>query len=1001
MRKAGLGMFVAFFLLGFSSIIIQTTLIREFLVVFEGNELCLGGIFGIWFLWIMIGAPIGSLLSKWVKNAAPLFVLFVILGALAPFAQIYAIRIVRDIFDVPMSLYVSFPDMLLFALICVAPFTWMVGVTFPLGVKVYMDLRAASLAETGPAEAPGQERPQEIYTAPEPPEGGDKVDIELPGQDISAGLDATFGVEEPSEGGPSGSQESNPSNAADAPEGEMPAEQSAPEEGSGVVPPAPLEENPSGIGWVYVFESIGFLAGGMVFTFLLVEHYMPFLNAAVVFALLSLMCFLLDLRGFSRGVRATFGVIFLALSVEHLCLAMPLDNYSIHRRWEALKLDLNFVKSVDSRYQNLTVAQSKRDANYYSLLSNGHIMTNWPDDYYLPAVANFVLYEHPNPKKVLLIGNGSHGLIRFMLKHPLDRLVHVELDPMVTDVIGPYLPKEDQEVLWGKRLDDVNPEIAKLVAPLFPALEDKDLGEKRLGQLDLDDAMRKRIESLLTEKDKNAFGDERLVRKHMDGRYYVKTCDEKFDVIFANVPDPSSAMINRYYTKDFYDEVKRILAPGGVLAGTMSSAVNYLGQDIGDYAGSLYHTLRDAFVKDGGEVIITPGDHNYFFASLQKGVVSLDPSPEGPLVKRFRERGVKCKNFTEYHFFFCVGTPERREWLLKQLMAREDVPRNTDMRPISYFYQLLIWDQKTEHPNITIWGKKRELKVGPIFRWFYEFSKDGFSVVKTSNARLTKVIHALTWIRTKLHIHDLITILLALLLLRVFYVLVLRRSIPPQARVNSLLSMSACGFGSMVFSITLLFAFQNLYGFLYHMIGFITALFMFGLAMGGLAMTVILKRLKSTNRTLLIILMALMVYAIVLPIGIKALASGVLARLPLLASQACFMVLLAIGGSLTGLMFPLAGAVFYEHSKHTSVTAGLIDGADHGGACIGAFLSGTIFVPILGLAASCYFVAVIGGICAVLQAILVLKERKTLCRSSSSKSEEESKPSNSNEPSPQ
>jgi hypothetical protein len=45
MRKAGLGMFLAFFLLGFSSIIIQTTLLREFLVVFEGNELCLGAIY--------------------------------------------------------------------------------------------------------------------------------------------------------------------------------------------------------------------------------------------------------------------------------------------------------------------------------------------------------------------------------------------------------------------------------------------------------------------------------------------------------------------------------------------------------------------------------------------------------------------------------------------------------------------------------------------------------------------------------------------------------------------------------------------------------------------------------------------------------------------------------------------------------------------------------------------------------------------------------------------
>src|SRR4030042_6467685 len=120
MRKVGVGMFLVFFLPGFSSIIIQTTLIREFLVVFEGNELCLGGIFGIWFLWIMIGAPVGSLLSKWVRNVGAIFVVFVLIGALAPFVQIYAIRIVRDIYDVPMSLYVSLPEMLFFALISLA-----------------------------------------------------------------------------------------------------------------------------------------------------------------------------------------------------------------------------------------------------------------------------------------------------------------------------------------------------------------------------------------------------------------------------------------------------------------------------------------------------------------------------------------------------------------------------------------------------------------------------------------------------------------------------------------------------------------------------------------------------------------------------------------------------------------------------------------------------------------------------------------------------------------
>ena len=975
MRKAGLGMFLVFFLLGFSSIIIQTTLIREFLVVFEGNELCLGGIFGIWFLWIMIGAPVGSLLSKWVRNVGAIFVVFVILGALSPFAQIYAIRIVRDIFDVPMSLYVSFPEMLLFALICVAPFSFMIGVTFPLGVKVYTQLRDIK------GETKGTYVPPPLEAAAK--DEGQEADISLPEKEISEGLDAAFGLEEP----PKGDEAPPPDGQAPEtppPAEEMPGEAEKPSEGTQPEADGPAGSDTEGeaahIGWIYVLESLGFLAGGVFFTFVLVNNYMPFLNAAVVFGVLSLLCFLLDLNCFSRGVRVMFGIIFLAITVERVISATPLDEHTTLQRWRALKLDLNFIESADSKYENLAVGQSRRDEHYYSVFGNGAIMFSFPEPYDLPQVANTVLYQHPNPKTVLLIGNGSHGLIRYMLMHPLDKLVHVELDPKMTEVIGPYLPGEDQAVLWGKRVDEVDASVLDLVKPHFPGLSEIALKAKRLCRLPA--GLQEKIKPKLTEKDKNAFGDPRFQHVYGDGRYYVKTTDETFDLVFANVPDPSSAMINRYYTTDFYEEVKAILNKGGVFAGTMSSAVNYIGDDIGDYAGSLFHTLRDAFEKPGGEMVITPGEHNYVFACLDKNVVSLDAGEEGPLVKRFKERGVTFDKFTKHHFVLSIGTEFKQKWLRDELMKRENVPRNTDMRPISYFYQLLIWDHKTEHPTITLGGKEVKIEVAPLFREIHEFDKAGFSIFKTNNETLRRVIGVLTWIRTKLHIHDLIVVVLALLALRLLYSLLIRRSLPPQARFNSLLSMAVCGFGSMVFSITLLFAFQNLYGFLYHMIGLITALFMFGLAMGGVVATIVLKRLKTGYRALFFVLLALFVYAIILPLGIHMLASGMLSHLSLVPSQICFMVMLALGGSLTGLTFPLASHIYFEHSRHTGVTAGLVHGADHGGACLGAFLSGTVFVPIMGLAKSCYLVAVIGGACLVLQGLLVLKERRASCRDS-------------------
>ncbi|MEJ2744545.1 MAG: hypothetical protein P8123_02495, partial [bacterium] len=46
----------AVFLLGSFTIVAQVVFVREFLVIFLGNELCIGVIFSSWFLGIAIGA---------------------------------------------------------------------------------------------------------------------------------------------------------------------------------------------------------------------------------------------------------------------------------------------------------------------------------------------------------------------------------------------------------------------------------------------------------------------------------------------------------------------------------------------------------------------------------------------------------------------------------------------------------------------------------------------------------------------------------------------------------------------------------------------------------------------------------------------------------------------------------------------------------------------------------------------------------------------------------
>ncbi len=50
--------------LGFFSLVAQTVLFREFLVVFEGNELSAACFFSGWLIWVSFGALLGRVLSK-------------------------------------------------------------------------------------------------------------------------------------------------------------------------------------------------------------------------------------------------------------------------------------------------------------------------------------------------------------------------------------------------------------------------------------------------------------------------------------------------------------------------------------------------------------------------------------------------------------------------------------------------------------------------------------------------------------------------------------------------------------------------------------------------------------------------------------------------------------------------------------------------------------------------------------------------------------------------
>jgi spermidine synthase len=305
------------------------------------------------------------------------------------------------------------------------------------------------------------------------------------------------------------------------------------------------------VGHAYVFEGIGAAVGGTLFSFLLIRFLNPF-QIALGLGTINLAIGLWAFRQRGEGKRTQFittwprGMLLLStllLAMLALPLGSRLNQATLDWQWGQI------LFSQDSIYGRLTITGQNGQRVFFE---NGLLVfetqSTFPEE-----VAHFPLLEHPDPRSVLLIGGGASGTLREILKHPVEEVYYVELDPLVIQAAETYLPPED----------------------------------------------------------KAAFYDPRVTIAYTDGRLYVKESNERFDVVIVDLPEPSTGQLNRFYTQEFFREVERVLNEGGIFSLGLPSAENYLSPELRHRNGGAYHTLLSIFPS----VMILPGDHNFFLAS--------------------------------------------------------------------------------------------------------------------------------------------------------------------------------------------------------------------------------------------------------------------------------------------------------------------------------------------------------------------------------------------------
>ncbi len=102
-------------------------------------------------------------------------------------------------------------------------------------------------------------------------------------------------------------------------------------------------------------------------------------------------------------------------------------------------------------YQRLDLAETKNHGLVLAL--DGRFMLSERDEFfYHEMLVHPALLAHPRPQRVLIVGGGDGGALREVLRHPVEQVTLVEIDPVVIEVAKGWLSSVHQGSFFDPRV---------------------------------------------------------------------------------------------------------------------------------------------------------------------------------------------------------------------------------------------------------------------------------------------------------------------------------------------------------------------------------------------------------------------------------------------------------------------------------------------------------------------------------------------------------------------
>ncbi|MCH4894728.1 polyamine aminopropyltransferase [Sphingomonas sp. SFZ2018-12] len=257
---------------------------------------------------------------------------------------------------------------------------------------------------------------------------------------------------------------------------------------------------------VLTFDYVGALAASILFPLVLMPQ-LGMIRTGFLFGFANAAVALALLLWLPRAARMTMEKVT-AVAILVALAAGFVAAERLQRIGEVAGYGEPVIYARSSRYQRIVLTQSDDDLRLYL---NGNLQFAARDEYrYHEALVHPALGRVAHPREVLILGGGDGLAAREVFRHPsVERVTLVDLDGAVTGLF--------------------------------------------------------RNTAALARLNRGSLSDPRLTIVNTDAFLWARSARGRYDAIIVDLPDPVDYSIGKLYTQSFYAELRRLLAPGGMM----------------------------------------------------------------------------------------------------------------------------------------------------------------------------------------------------------------------------------------------------------------------------------------------------------------------------------------------------------------------------------------------------------------------------------------------------